>query len=103
MNFRYIIENDIDIYTPKKFYTLSDAKKFVSERIKSYNTMNLMMIAFIVKVEDNYIIYYSMLRNNIFIDDAIDFVEQWQGENNTYIECMLLPFHDDVLTIELSY
>lgn len=103
MNFRYFLESDTDIYTPKKFDTLSDAKEFVFEHITSYKDIHLMMIAFIVKDGDHYIIYYGIRRSSLFIDNAIDYVQQWQEDTNNYVECILLPYYANILTIELSY
>lgn len=102
MNFMYYVEST-GSNIPKKFDTLSDAKTFLNDRIKSYVNIDILMISFIVKVDDKYIIFSDTLRNNIFIDDAIDYVKQWQEDTNKYIECIMLPYYGNILTIEISY
>lgn len=94
---------DFKILKGAEFTTLSSAKKHLVELVKNNQIAGLEMIAFIKKVSNKYVIYFEFINNSLFIDDIIDYVKQWQVENNEYIECVMMPHYESVITVEFSY
>jgi len=100
MNFKMLMATDTKIET---FDTLSDAKAWLNVFIYDYKKKGKVLIGFIKQSLEKYVIYYDILESPQFIDDSIDYINQWQYEHDSYIECIMLPFFDNILTIEIDY
>lgn len=99
MNFKLMKNTTI----VKTFDTLTEAKTCLNEHIKMYGGYGEIVIGFIKQSLDKYVIYYDVLKSPLFIDDSIDYINQWQYEHDEYIECIMLPYYDNILTIEINY
>ena len=87
----------------KTFDNVWDAKAFLHGFIEKSSKQGKIVIGFVKQSLEKYVIYYSRLESPRFVDDIVDIVNQWQYEHDSYIECILVPFFDNIITIEISY